>query len=247
MLELTLDTTLDLAASGARHGVGLFETLRVLEGQPRYLNAHLKRLSRGAAFLGLDAPPETGEVQAFLDAHTNCRQLPSGVLRLLAVDGRLMVSLAPWEPQRPERIGLGVSYQITRWSSSPTNRFKTMAYLENRLLMREAEERGLFEVIALNESEALTDGGRTNLFLVRKGELLTPAATDGALPGVARSVLLQAGAAREASLGIQDLFEAEALFLTNALQGAVPVHFLEEGPELHIHHPLILQARKLLA
>jgi branched-chain amino acid aminotransferase len=238
MLELTLDTSVELAASGARHGAGLFETIRVMDGRPLRLEAHLARLSAGTAFLGLEMPPSVGEVQAFLNAHTQCADLASGVLRLLAVDGRLMITLAPWQNQRPERIVIGLSYEITRWSGSPLNRFKTLSYLENLLLAREASERGLFDVVALNESEWLTDGGRTNVFLVKGDYLLTPPASDGALPGIARAALLEAGLAREASLSCEDLAEAKAVCLSNALQGVVPVHGVEDR-SVDADHPLI--------
>ena len=174
MLELTADTRIDLARSGARHGAGLFETIRIRCGRALRLEAHLQRLAHGAAFLGLDTPPEAYEVEAYLDQRTNAAQLTSGVLRLLAVDGSLMVSLAPWEPQRPARIDVAIGHRMVRWSRNPLNRFKTMAYLENLLLTREAEDRALFEVIALNEHGRLSDGGRTSLFVVLGSRLLTP-------------------------------------------------------------------------
>lgn len=246
MLELTLDTSLDLAASGARHGAGLFETIRVRSGAPLRLEAHLARLSAGAAFLGLEPPPTAEQVRGFLETRTQCSGLDQGVLRLVAVDHRLMVFLAPWQAQRPGRIALGISYHITRWSGSPLNRFKTLSYLENLLLAREAQERGLFEVIALNEAECLTDGGRTNLFLVKDGAVLTPRAADGALPGIARAALLAAGLAREATLGIEDLEGAEAVFLSNALQGVVPVHAVEDGQDTNADQPLIRAAMECL-
>jgi branched-chain amino acid aminotransferase len=66
MLELLTDTRIDLAASGARHGEGLFETLRVRDGVPLRLAAHLERLAAGARFLGLEAPPGPEAVLAFL-------------------------------------------------------------------------------------------------------------------------------------------------------------------------------------
>jgi len=246
MLELTLDTSLDLAASAARHGAGVFETIRVVAGSPQRLEAHLARLCAGTAFLGMEAPPSAQVLEGFLRAHTSCPELASGVLRLVAVDQRLMLFLAPWRAQLPERVGIGLSYKITRWSASPLNHFKTLSYLENLLLAREAQERGLFEVVALNEAECLTDGGRTNLFLVKQGELLTPRASDGALPGVVRAALLAAGLAKETSLGIEDLETSEAIFLTNALQGVVPVHAVEDGQALRVDHPLALAAQECL-
>lgn len=245
MLELLTETRVDLAHSGARHGFGLFETLRVVRGRPLRLEAHLERLAAGARFLDLEPPPEAGAVLDFLAARTPCPGLDLGVLRLVAVDRGLLVTAGPWAASRPARIALGVSRAIRRFGASPLNRFKTLSCLENRLLAREAEQRGLFEVIALNERGRLTDGSRTNVFLVLDGSLLTPAAADGALPGVARRALLEAGLAREAHLTGADLDRAEAVLLSNALQGAIPVHVQGDGP-LDAGHRLLEPAIRLL-
>lgn len=246
MLELTADTFVDLARSGARHGAGLFETIRIRHGRALRLDAHLARLAHGAAFLGLEAPPETDEVDAFLENHSDCPGLASGVLRLLAVDDRLIVSVSPWEPSRPKRIDIAVGLRVVRRSGNPLNRFKTMAYLENLLLTREAEDRALFEVIALNEAGRLTDGGRTSLFLLAGERLLTPALAEGPLPGVARGVLLEAGLAEEAKLEPEDLKQAQGAFLTNALHGLVPVNGVEGGCPKDPGHSLIRQCEEIL-
>lgn len=247
MLELTLDTRVDLARSTARHGAGLFETIRIRHGRALRLEAHLARLAHGAAFLGLEPPPETDAVEAFLDQGACCARLASGVLRLFAVDESLIVFVAPWTPSRPARTDIGLSQRGARRSTNPLNRFKTMAYLENLLLMREAEDRALFEVIALNELGHLTDGGRTNLFLVSGDHLLTPSLADGALPGIARGVLLEAGLATEAPLNAADLEGADAVFLTNALHGVVPVHGVESRIAKNARHRLIRDAEGLLS
>jgi branched-chain amino acid aminotransferase len=237
MLELTWDMEVDLAHSGARGGAGLLETVRVQGGGARRLPAHRARLAAGAAFLGLPEPPPLEALEAFLAPGT--AGLDLGVLRLVAVDGELRCSAGPWAPRWPERIRVEVAEGLRRYSASPLCRFKTLSRLENVLLEREARARGLFEVIAPNETGSLTDGSRTSLFLVRGGRLLTPAAADGALPGVARAVLLDAGLAEEASLRPADLERAEAVFLTNALQGLVPVADA-------LAHPRVREARARL-
>ena len=246
MLELLTDTRVDLATSSARHGEGLFETLRVRCGVPLRLGHHLERLAAGARFLGLEPPPDQEVVRAFLEGP--CSGLERGVLRLLAVDRTLRVTAAPFEEAPPGPVRLGLARSTRRCSWSPLNRFKTLSYLENRLLAREAEDRGLFEVVALNEAGRLTDGARTSLFLVLDGRMLTPPVADGALPGVARRCLLEAGLAAEAPLGPADLARAEAVLLANALRGAMPVAALEElgdrAPDPG--HPLLRAARAVL-
>ena len=246
MLELTADTRVDLARSSARHGAGLFETIRIRDGRALRLEAHLARLAHGAAFLGMDAPPEPYVLDAFLAGRSNCACLASGVLRLLAVDQLLMVSLAPWEPNRPGRIDIGIGHRVVRRSDNPLNRFKTMAYLDNLLLTREAEDRAFFEVIALNEAGRLTDGGRTSLFIILGNRLLTPALADGPLPGIARGMILESGLAEEVSLEPEDLNQAQGIFLTNALHGVVTVNGVEGGCPRKAQHPLIQTCSDLL-
>jgi len=224
MLELSLRSTLDLPRSDARHGYGLFETLRIQDGAPRWLDLHLERLARGCAFLGLAEPPEPEEVLAFLASPLAGQDL-LGRLHLTAVDGRLLADLSSLPPHPPLPVTLALARDLRRSSASPLNRHKTLSYLENRLLQREAEARNVFEVVALNEDGRLTDGGRTSLFLVRGGRVLTPPVEDGALPGIARQVLLEARLVVEGSLHPQDLEEAEGIFLANALRGVLPVRW----------------------
>ena len=245
MLELLTAGAVDLARSGVRHGEGLFETIRVRSGVPWHLEDHLQRLGRGAAFLGMAPPPGAGQVLAFLEGHTPCARVAHGCLRLVAVDGQLHVSIQEGLPALPGPVGAALSLRGRRFSGSPLNRFKTLSYLENRLLAREAEDRGLFEVIAPNESGRLTDGSRTSLFMVSGGVLLTPPVADGALPGIARRVLLEAGLARVAPLGPEALAQAPSLMLANALRGALAVHTWE-GRALEVSHPLLARAADLL-
>lgn len=224
MLVLTLDPdawSVELDRSDARHGYGLFETVRVQGGAARWLPLHHARLAAGCAFLGLPPPPGPDALAARLAAPL--RALGAGVLHLVAADGLLRArwGAAPPAPEAPARIALAAS--VVRYAASATCRFKTLSYLDNRLLHREAEARGLFDVVARNERGRLADGGRTNVFLVRGGAVVTPPVADGALPGVARRVLLEAGLAEERSLGPEELEAAEGVFVANALRGAVPV------------------------
>lgn len=242
MLELSTDARVDLAHSSARYGAGLFETVRILEGRARHLELHLERLAAGCAFLGLEAPPEAAGLEAFLREHTDCSDLLSGVLRLIAVDGTLCLWVESFDPGDSKSVSLGCSRETRRFSGNPLNRFKTLSYLENIRLSREAEARGLFEVIALNEQGRLSDGGRTSVFAVIGGEIYTPPLSEGALPGIARRLLLDAGLAREDSLTWEDLGQAEAVFLANALRGVVPVGQLEGFGARDACHPAIAAA-----
>ena len=251
MLELVTAKAMDVVASDARHGWGCFETLRVEKGHPRWLERHLARLAGGCAFLGLAPPPPPESVRAFLEG----LPLPGpdlisdgdGTLRLIAVDGCLIVRLdgRPAPPAEPLRACL--STRVTRCSASPLNRFKTLSYLENRLLQVEAGERQAFEALALNESGRLTDGGRTTVLLRKGGRWLTPPAEDGALPGIARGVLLEAGLVDEAPLRPEELPEAEGALLVNALRGVLVLSEVAGWTSWQAEPPGLAPLREALA
>jgi para-aminobenzoate synthetase / 4-amino-4-deoxychorismate lyase len=88
---------------------------------------------------------------------------------------------------------------------------------------REAEAQGAFDMLFFNERGELTEGGRSNVFVKRGGQWWTPPLASGVLPGVMRGVLLDDAsfAATERVLTRDDVLNAEALMLTNALRGAV--------------------------
>lgn len=246
MLELTRDTRIDAARSALRHGAGLFETIRLQGGEARWLELHLERMASGCAFLGLDAPPSVEAVQAFLDREAITTGIDFGVLRLLAVDGFLCVFAESLVVTDPAPASLGRSLETVRFSADPLHRFKTTSYLANLRLTREAAERGLDEVVALNEHGRLTDGGRTTLFAILGGRAYTPPVADGALPGIARRVLLEAGLAQETTLSWDDLDHCEAVFLANALRGALPVARIEGFGARPVEHSMIAEAKARL-
>jgi branched-chain amino acid aminotransferase len=244
MLELRERALVDLAASSVRHGLGLFESVLVRDGRALRLGWHLERLAAGTRFLRLDEPPAEDAVDRFAEDRLGMRGLAAGVLRLYAADGFLALVLSPGPLPPLASQAAGIATSIRRWSGSPLCRFKTLSYLENIILAREAEGRGLGDVIALNEAGNLSDGGRTSLFVVMGGRILTPPCADGALPGIARRLLLESGLAREERLPAADLTAIEGAFLTNALRLVIPLDRLE-GRDLDPGHPLIEKAVRL--
>lgn len=238
MLELVTGTRVDLAASALRFGAGLFETIRIQDGRPRWLALHLERLAKGCAHLGMDAPPPDLEARLSLP--------PRGVLRLLAADGRLMAWSGPLEPAPGTPLRIGLSRGIVR-HPGPLTRFKTTSYLENHLLQAEARARGLEEVVAPTPEGRLSDGGRSTLVALVDGAWLTPPVEDGALPGVGRRVLLEAGLLREAPLVWADLARARAVALVSALRGLRPVAEAEGAAAFDPPPEALLEAADRLA
>lgn len=97
---------------------------------------------------------------------------------------------------------------------------------------------GHFDALFVNERDELTEGARTNLFIERNGLLLTPPVSAGLLDGVLRRRLLQEGKAPETALRLEDLMQADAVFVGNGLRGLVRVELIDAtAPAARAHAP----------
>ena len=84
----------------------------------------------------------------------------------------------------------------------------------------EVKRLGTDEVVFVNERGELTEGARSNIFVVRDGKLLTPPLEAGVLDGRLRAELIAQGKAHEAGLTPDDL-KGEVYF-GNSLRGLIP-------------------------
>jgi para-aminobenzoate synthetase/4-amino-4-deoxychorismate lyase len=90
--------------------------------------------------------------------------------------------------------------------------------------LKAAHAAGAHEALFLRDDGLLTEGCFTSLFVERGGQLLTPPAGLGLLPGVLRRSLIEAGRAVEADLTLDDL--AGGFLIGNALRGLMPAVLL---------------------
>jgi len=240
-------SSIGLDDRGLHYGDGLFETIAASAGRPRFLAAHLARLARGCALLSIPMPDE-----ALLRAEVAraAALAPAAIVKLIVTRGaalgrgyafsgseaaRRIVIAYPWAdgPEQgaaPARVALA----SLRIASRPVaGGIKHLNRLEQVLALTEARRRGLDEALLCTDDERIVGGSMTNLFLVARGELVTPPAASCVVAGVMRNELLRAAArlglaTSERELGVADLAGAEAAWLTNARVGAWPVGAIGE-------------------
>lgn len=222
-------------------GDGLFETVLSEAGVMRRLPAHLDRLERGCAVLGLPAPDRRdaeavmrealeeaslGQVRAAVRLSLTAGRGGRGLDRPDAPSPQLAATAAP--SPRPEGPSALVTSQVRRNDASPASRLKTLSYLDNVLARREARAAGADEALMLNTKGELACAAAANLFWVSGGRLFTPHLDCGVLAGITRAAVLAAAEAqgepvRAVRVGPEALRGAEGVFLTNSLMGLRPV------------------------
>jgi branched-chain amino acid aminotransferase len=220
----------DCADRGFTLGDGLFETICFASGRPRHWDRHWARFTKGAEQLGIPIPTSQSEVlQAFADlARSN--GLNDGTVRVTLTRGigargllppatpsptLVITMVAAAAPLGPARLTICT---VTRRNQfSPLSQIKSLNYLDGILARQEASQKGFDEALLLNTEGYVAETTVSSVFAWLDGELVTPPIKDGALPGVARGLVIERLGARERSLSLADLLRSEEIVLTNAL------------------------------
>lgn len=127
-----------------------------------------------------------------------------------------------------------------------------MNYMENILLLQQARTNGFLDVLFLNCGKHIAETTTANIFWIRQGKLYTPSIDCGALPGIIRQVVLELATEQdipfeEGHYPWTELASADAIFLTNSIQGIRPVFFCTDRPSTDMMpppHPIISSLQK---
>ena len=181
------------------------------------LPAHLARLGRGAAALGI--PLDAGEIERAL-ASVSGGVAGGEALRVrltVGLDGGVAVTAAPLGAAKAAWVVAVAAERV--FSGDPW-----LALKSTRRPVHDAARAGLApgvdEALLLNERGEVAEGTITTVFVARGGGLVTPPVASGVLPGVLRAELLAAGRCREGVVRAADL--GAGFWVGNALRGLIP-------------------------
>ena len=219
---------------GLHYGDGLFETMRVLGGEVRFLDDHLQRLFSSCERLGIGAPDK----QTLLAEITQlARGSSNGVLKIIVTRGASGRGYRPARSAASNRlISLHSVSEVSqsplrlRWCETRLGRNASLAgmkhlnRLEQVLAQREWDEGEFDEGLMMDTEGEVVCATAGNLFAVRDGSLITPDLRFCGVRGVMRTQVLKAAAqlqlgVSEEPLWPHDLESASEVFITNAVRG----------------------------
>lgn len=237
---------------GLALGHGLFETILVKKGTIPLLDYHWKRVKTSAPIIGLKIPFSYTHLKSMIEVLIEKNELHNKIAgaRLTITHGEAGRGILPSETRSPNFIISVFEYAHTMHSNysalissirknehSPSCNIKSTSYLDNILAKQEAIDSSYNEAILLNTASNVADGAISNIFMVKQNKIITPKLSDGALPGVIRSVLLtefqHSFSIDEQSISMPELLDADEVFITNALMGIQPLHRIND----RIFHP----------
>ncbi len=222
---------ISLYSPAVLHGLGVYETIEVINGTPFYLDEHLKRLFDSAEMIDLNLPWTVDEVTKWaseLLEHIS----GSCLLRVVALDlsegkeDKLVAMLPQLLPRYPAQYYQNGARLVTYEGCRHMPACKSLNTLVNLLARRQAARFGAHEAI-LRSNGKLTEGSRSNIFAVYKGEVLTPPSA-WVLPGITRDIVIQLATeagytVRERNLWLAEVERYEEFFITSTSMHIIPV------------------------
>lgn len=231
-----------------RYGDGLFETIKLINGKPQFFSDHLNRLKEGAGFLDLEFPEEVF-TQDMIDQLSKMNGVTaSASLRIMLYrrgtgkyvpdtdESSFVMSVEPVAvtgyPLNEHGLTLSVFIKARKAQDSLAN-FKTNSALVYVLAGIEKNRLAVDDCLVLNTSGRVAEAISSNLFLVKDNVLTTPALSEGPVAGVMRKQIIglaqQEGlAVNETEVSMDDVLNADEVFLTNATKGVQWVQYLNE-------------------
>lgn len=240
------DAKVSVFDHGLLYGDGIFEGIRIYGGNIYRLDEHLERLELSARAIMLDLPLTRAQLAEAVCETCRRNQLQDGYIRLVVTRGVGDLGLAPWSCANPTTfvIASKISLYPQEYYDNglsivtvPTRRIapdalpptvKSLNYLNNILAKIEARQAGALEAIMLNAQGYVAECTADNIFVVHKGEIITPAASAGALKGITRATIFDIAKdlgipMREADLTRYDVWCADECFLTGTGAEVIPV------------------------
>lgn len=237
------------------YGMGVFEGVRAYDAG-KYgscifrLREHTDRLFDSAHIMGMDMPFGKDVIN---EAHKMVMRengLKEGYLRPMAFLGsegmglradnlKIHVIVAAWEwpsYMSPEAKERGIKVRTSSYTRHHVNISMTRAkasghYINSMLALREALDSGCEEALLLDTEGFVAEGSGENIFIVRKGEILTPELTS-CLDGITRDTVIQLAAdcgyaVREKRITRDEVYVADEAFFTGTAAEVLPISQLD--------------------
>jgi len=225
---------------GLRYGDGLFETMKMKNGQLLSDNEHFARLWKGMTVLQFAIPkhfdPEKLQEEIVLLARKNQHEKAARIrITVFRGDGGLYDAvdhiphyiIQTWKlpdgngELNSNGLDIGICTSV-RKSCDMLSNLKTNNYLPYVIAALEAKKQKWNDAIVLNSFGRICDSTIANIFFIKDEVVYTPALNEGCVAGVFRKYIIDQMPAsgftcKEKECTIEELLNADEIFLTNSI------------------------------
>lgn len=240
------DAKVSVYDHGFLYGDGIFEGIRIYNGNIFKCKEHLDRLYDSAKSIDLNMPLSYAEMEVALAETIRKNGLRDGYIRLVVSRGPGDLGLDP--RRSPKASVIIIVEQLAIYpeeayvnglktiSVSPRRnlpdalnpKIKSLNYLNNILVKIQANLSGVGEAIMLNSQGYVAEGSSDNIFIIKRGVVFTPPTYCGALEGITRLAIIELCEKlgiklKEEPFTLHDVYVADEVFFTGTAAEVIAV------------------------
>lgn len=217
---------------GLQFADGHFTTLLVRNQQALFWSAHWRRLEQASERLKITLPDQQRVLDCVREAAS---EWPAAVVKIIitrGLGGRGYSAKGTFDSQwyvngyehvsqalAPAQLGIA---EIQLGSQPLLAGLKSLSRLEQVLLADERDQRGVDELVVLDQQQQVVEAVSSNIFWRVGKQWFTPQLSSAGVAGVIRQQVLQQGLLNRVQLGhfkLAHLLTAEQAFLCNSVHG----------------------------
>ena len=233
--------TISISNHSYRYGDGLFETMKLVNGNIPLTDYHFERLFEGMKLLGFKIPglftkeKLLAEIKELAEKN-NCSNLARVRLSVSRGNGgvndcddqlqyTIECTAADENINRLNESGFSIDvFPDAIKSCDKFSNLKSSNYLTYVMAAKFARENKLNDALILNQNHRICEASIANLFWIKDKAIFTPPLSEGCVAGIMRKFLIEkiknaTSQVEEKVLTREVLLDADELFLTNAVFG----------------------------
>lgn len=235
--------SVELAERGFNFGDGHFTTIKVIAGEVLLLPLHIARLKHACTILSITFE-HWDELEATIEYQASLKQ--QGILKVTITRGvggngygtngcssanwYLQFRPIPSHYQQWREAGIGLT--VCSYQQTVTPHFaglKTLNRLDQVMIRQELDKRNANDGLVCSTDGFVIETSMANVFWINNNVVFTPSIHRSGVEGVMRAHIIDLLKGinirvKEADYSINEVFDAQEVFISNAAMELVPIH-----------------------
>jgi len=205
---------------------GLFETFPLRNGRMERFALHWRRLKASCRALRYPLLADPNDIERAILEISRSEGAENKAVRLIYSKKEIPIFLLQLLPLPKPFTNVELIHLKTKIHPLAGHKISDRHHYE--ALYEKATAEKAFDAILVSDDDEVLETTRTNIFVISKGTLCTPAADGRILPGIIRNEVIRIAGelgipCMEKKMPLHDMASADEIFITNSLRGVVPV------------------------
>lgn len=214
-------------------GVIIYEVLKVINSKPLFYKEHYERMKNSFVLSNSEIAFTEIELKGWIDKLIQINNIEVGNIKisynLINKDAKVYVVKHRYPTTEMYLDGVDT---ILCFAERKNPNAKVVDNKFREVINAEIKEKEAFEAILVNDSGYITEGSKSNIFMI-KGNILYTSKVDDVLPGVTRSEIIRVAKennieVREEEIHYKRLKEFDSIFISGTSPDILPIKLVDD-------------------